>query len=36
MVITKPGDYSLIRITRDLALFLIETPRYGMESGITV
>ncbi|KAI8384410.1 ATP-NAD kinase-like domain-containing protein [Radiomyces spectabilis] len=36
MVITKPGDYSLVRMTRDLALWLIETPRYGLPSGITV
>ncbi|RCH98735.1 hypothetical protein CU097_015143 [Rhizopus azygosporus] len=36
MIITKPGDCSLIRMTRDMALHLIETPRYGMDSGITV
>lgn len=36
MIITKPGDSSLIRMTRDMALFLIETPRNGLESGIIV
>lgn len=35
MIITKPGDCSLIRMTREIALHLIETPRYGQESGIT-
>ncbi|KAI7889913.1 ATP-NAD kinase-like domain-containing protein [Mucor mucedo] len=36
MIITKPGDCSLIRMTREMALYLIETPRYGTDSGITV
>ncbi|KAF7728768.1 hypothetical protein EC973_005606 [Apophysomyces ossiformis] len=36
MIITKPGDLSLIRMTRELALWFIETPRYGQPSGITV
>ncbi|KAG1152398.1 hypothetical protein G6F37_007088 [Rhizopus arrhizus] len=36
MLITKPGDRSLIPITREVALYLIETPRYAMKSGITV
>ncbi|KAI9259245.1 ATP-NAD kinase-like domain-containing protein [Helicostylum pulchrum] len=36
MLITKPGDASLIGMTRDIALFLIETPRNGLENGITV
>ncbi|CAO3614494.1 unnamed protein product [Cunninghamella blakesleeana] len=36
MIITKPGDYTLIGMTRELALWLIETPRYGETSGITV
>ncbi|CEP11550.1 hypothetical protein [Parasitella parasitica] len=35
MIITKPGDCSLIGMTRDMALYLVETPRYGCESGIT-
>ncbi|KAI8346861.1 ATP-NAD kinase-like domain-containing protein [Choanephora cucurbitarum] len=34
MIITKPGDCSLIKMTRELALYLVETPRYGQESGI--
>ncbi|KAG0171240.1 hypothetical protein DFQ28_001126 [Apophysomyces sp. BC1034] len=36
MIITKPGDPSLVRMTRELALWFIETPRYGQPSGITV
>lgn len=36
MIITKPGDCSLISMTREMALFLIETPRYESDSGITV
>ncbi|CAO3638678.1 unnamed protein product [Cunninghamella echinulata] len=36
MIITKPGDYTLIGMTRELALWLIETPRYGESTGITV
>lgn len=36
MIITKPKDISLIPKTRELALWLIETPRYGQSSGITV
>ncbi|KAI8089715.1 ATP-NAD kinase-like domain-containing protein [Halteromyces radiatus] len=36
MIITKPKDSSLIPKTRELALWLIETPRYGQSSGITV
>lgn len=36
MIITKPGDCSLIRMTREMALYLIETPRYGSDTGITV
>ncbi|KAI8991566.1 ATP-NAD kinase-like domain-containing protein [Mycotypha africana] len=35
MIITKPGDCSLIKMTREMALYLIETPRYGSDSGIT-
>lgn len=34
MIITKPGDRSLIGMTREIALHLIETPRYAQESGI--
>ncbi|CAO3594902.1 unnamed protein product [Absidia cylindrospora] len=36
MIITKPKDYSLIPKTRELALWLIETPRYGKSNGINV
>lgn len=36
MIITKPGDISLVRMTRLLALWFIRTPRYGQPSGITV
>ncbi|KAM3579348.1 hypothetical protein VKS41_008207 [Umbelopsis sp. WA50703] len=36
MIITKPGDLSLVRMTRLLALWFIRTPRYGQPSGITV
>lgn len=35
MIITKPGDRSLISMTRQMAIYLIETPRYGQETGIT-
>lgn len=36
MIITKPGDLSLVRKTRQLALWFMRTPRYGKPSGITV
>ncbi|KAI9493022.1 ATP-NAD kinase-like domain-containing protein [Zychaea mexicana] len=36
MILTKPGDLSLIGMTRELALWLIKTPRYGQPSGLTV
>ncbi|KAI8145063.1 ATP-NAD kinase-like domain-containing protein [Fennellomyces sp. T-0311] len=36
MILTKPGDLSLIGMTRELALWLIRTPRYGQPSGLTV
>lgn len=35
MIITKPGDCSLIGMTREMAIYLIETPRYGLDCGIT-
>ncbi|KAL0081409.1 ATP-NAD kinase-like domain-containing protein, partial [Phycomyces blakesleeanus] len=35
LIITKPNDISLVRMTRELADWLIETPRYGQPSGIT-
>ncbi|KAI7905766.1 ATP-NAD kinase-like domain-containing protein [Cokeromyces recurvatus] len=34
MIITKPGDCSLIKMTRDMALYLIEMPRED-NCGIT-
>ncbi|ORZ01186.1 ATP-NAD kinase-like domain-containing protein [Syncephalastrum racemosum] len=36
MIITKPGDVSLVGMTRELALWLIRTPRYGQPGGLTV
>ncbi|KAI8342791.1 ATP-NAD kinase-like domain-containing protein [Chlamydoabsidia padenii] len=36
MIITKPKDLSLIPKTRELALWLIKTPRYGQSCGVTV
>ncbi|KAI8880450.1 ATP-NAD kinase [Backusella circina FSU 941] len=36
MIITKPGDYSLVGMTREIALYLGMTPRYGTSEGITV
>ncbi|KAI9023495.1 ATP-NAD kinase-like domain-containing protein [Phycomyces nitens] len=36
LIITKPNDTSLVRMTRELAEWLIKTPRYGQPSGITV
>ncbi|GBC03543.1 hypothetical protein RclHR1_05190007 [Rhizophagus clarus] len=36
MIVTKPGDARLISLTRELALYLITTPRFGKEHGVTV
>ena len=36
MIVTKPGDVRLINLTRELALYLITTPRFGKEHGVTV
>jgi NAD+ kinase len=36
MIVTKPGDARLITLTRELALYLITTPRFGKEHGVTV
>ncbi|ORX49436.1 ATP-NAD kinase [Hesseltinella vesiculosa] len=36
MIITKPGDASLIGMTRELALWLIHTPRAGQLSALSV
>ena len=36
MIITKARDNSLIKLTRELANWLIVTPRYGQSHGVTV
>lgn len=36
MVVTKARDNSLIYLTRDLAEWLLKTPRYGSDIGVTV
>ncbi|KAI9660762.1 MAG: NAD(+) kinase [Alyxoria varia] len=36
MIITKARDNSLVKLTRELAKWLIETPRYGQSHGVTV
>lgn len=36
MIVTKPGDARLVSLTRELALYLITTPRFGKEHGVTV
>ena len=36
MIVTKPGDLKLINLTRELALYLITTPRFGKNHGVTV
>ncbi|RUS14470.1 ATP-NAD kinase-like domain-containing protein [Endogone sp. FLAS-F59071] len=36
LIITKPGDKNLVKLTRELAKWLIQTPRYGSLSGLTV
>ncbi|CAG8723697.1 5881_t:CDS:2, partial [Racocetra fulgida] len=36
MIVTKPGDVRLINITRELAMYLITTPRFGKDHGVTV
>ncbi|CAG8517361.1 1213_t:CDS:2, partial [Scutellospora calospora] len=36
MIVTKPGDLRLINITRELALYLITTPRFDKDHGVTV
>ncbi|KAI7872498.1 ATP-NAD kinase-like domain-containing protein [Spinellus fusiger] len=36
LIITKPNDNGLVKMTCELADWLIETPRYGQPSGITV
>lgn len=36
MIVTKARDNTLITLTRELAQFLLATPRYGKEVGVNV
>ena len=36
MIVTKARDNSLVHLTRDLAEWLLSTPRYGNELGVNV
>ena len=36
MIVTKARDNSLVRLTRELTEWLLKTPRYGSEIGVTV
>lgn len=36
MIVTKARDNSLVHLTRELAEWLLSTPRYGKDIGITV
>lgn len=36
MIVTKARDNQLVVFTRNLALFLLKTPRYGSEEGVNV
>lgn len=36
MIVTKARDNNLVNLTRDLALWLMRTPRYGSELGVNV
>jgi len=36
MIITKARDNHLIKLTRELALFLMKTPRNGRDRGLVV
>jgi hypothetical protein len=36
MIVTKARDHALVQLTRDLALWLMTTPRYGNEYGVSV
>jgi NAD+ kinase len=36
MIVTKARDNSLVSLTRDLAEWLLTTPRYGSTSGVNV
>ena len=36
MIVTKARDNNLVRLTRELTEWLLTTPRYGSELGVTV
>ena len=36
MIVTKARDNQLVNLTRELATWLMSTPRYGSELGVTV
>lgn len=36
MIVTKARDNNLVYLTRDLAQWLLSTPRYGSDLGVTV
>ncbi|CAG8490786.1 5106_t:CDS:2, partial [Diversispora eburnea] len=36
MIVTKPGNLRLVNLTRKLAIYLITTPRFGKDHGVTV
>jgi NAD+ kinase len=36
MIVTKARDNDLVYLTRELAIWLLRTPRYGSESGVNV
>ena len=36
MIVTKARDNHLVTLTRELALWLMQTPRYGSSTGVTV
>ena len=36
MIVTKARDNSLVHLTRELAEWLLSTPRYGKDTGVNV
>ena len=36
MIVTKARDHNLVQLTRDIAQWLMTTPRYGRDYGIKV
>ena len=36
MIVTKARDNQLVNLTKELAMWLMSTPRYGSELGVTV